>query len=82
MNTLDQLLQLLYAAGLPEKELTMQLGKEWNDIKEEVGIMRERGWVVSLPPYLTEVNKGRRFYITPSGRKEFERRVEEGKKAQ
>ena len=81
MTLLDKLLQLLYKDGsLSGDDMCHQLGKQWFDIQESVGVMIMRCWVVSTMGAPTKGGYEKLYVITPSGKKEFDLRVAEGKR--
>jgi predicted transcriptional regulator len=78
MKISDKIIQLLNHKSSNQKEIENELGVKWDDIRETVGVMRINGWISELPAYLAEIEKGRRYYITPQGKDEYSRRVKEG----
>jgi hypothetical protein len=81
MTQLDKLILLLHHGALTTDDLCLQLGKDWDDIKETIGLMSIRGWIVSTFPKISEGHHGpRTFMLTPHGKEEFDRRVKEASK--
>lgn len=72
MHISDKLLQLLHASPLTQDELSVQLGKSWEDIREMVGWMDMWGWAKR------ERGGQQRYVLTGIGRAEFDRRVKQG----
>lgn len=62
--------------GISRDELCLQLGRDWDDLKETIGILRSLGYVNCNNRYDMMSNKTSdiEYWLTPNGRAELDRR--------
>lgn len=86
MNMIDKLLQIIKAdrtsttgAIISKDDICYQLGMDWEDIKETIGMMKIKQWVGSAFYQGGKYHGKHTFWLTHDGEQELRKRIFDAK---